>query len=185
MPEVGTVVFLCKNCGKRIERPADRKGVLVECRDCGNMTRTPSIAAQGQATAAQIEVMERAATWHARGLWALVPIGLFHVALFALALGGVIDLEDRSRATMFTVTLIWVVNLVAAAFVLAAEMSAVRCLGWGVGVSFILFIILWPAWLIRSIAGYLHLRSALAHHKEMGPRPQPTAAVDGGPAHAA
>ncbi len=182
MPDVGTVVFLCRNCGKRIERPADWRGVLVECRDCGERNRTPSIAAQGQATAAQIEVMERAARWHARGLWALVPISLAYVALSALALGEVIDLEDRSRATMFAVTLIWVVSVAAAAFVLAAEVSAVRCLGWGVGVSFILFIILWPAWLIRSIAGYLHLRSALAHHKEMGPRP--TAAADGGPARA-
>ncbi len=171
MPRRGNVVFTCRKCGKTVTRPAAKTGRLFSCGTCRCVQKTPGIASQQQASGEQLALLVKAHRWHLRDLiGAACAIPLLFVSIFLAVLiqrllgfdyPPLFETLWASTCIFFALTMI---------FLLFAEVISIESLGGSKGGSFLLFLLCWPAWLVRSATTFFRIRSALARLRSLGPR---------------
>jgi phage FluMu protein Com len=170
MSDWGTVLCRCRKCGKLIERPSTKTGVLFSCGKCQHVQKTSAVATQEQATAEQLKVIERAIRWHHYAIIAATPLMAILITLVIVAI-----VWAPSYGRFVNSQFIWAVLALriltgcAIIFLLCAETRSIEFLGGGNGNSLMLFIFCGPVWLIRTVVAYFRIRSAARRLRLAGP----------------
>lgn len=174
MSGAGTVSLRCRKCGRLIERPASRVGALFSCAACEEVLRTPAVASQEQATAAQLNAIERALGRHLLAINIALPlIALWGALLVAFVVVlSVGDYPPQVESAMVNIEFalgiaVWFATVI----LLLAGARSLEFLGWNKAYCFILFLALWPLWLVLSIVSFFRLRSSFTRLRAVGPRP--------------
>lgn len=174
MTDLGIVITQCKKCGKTIQRPASKTGVLFSCSQCQHVQKTPGITSQQQATAGQLCLIQKAVKRHRLGLAIALPImAIWVLTLAILFVYYVVPGTRPSKDSVLNIIvgIIWLAAGGAAIFLLLMEDNTIRCLSGSRAISFFLFLFLIPIWVLRSIILFFRVRAACSRLVAASPRP--------------
>jgi len=167
MSNWGDVVFSCRKCGKVITRPSGKRRELFSCGACRTVQRPPGIANQQQATAAQLTIIQRQFHRHLLGFIVAPCVVVIAIALSPIAMLVAHRFPDDSDLIMMSPPLLAFIGIF---FLLCMELGSVECLGGSATTAFVLFWILWPVWVLRSIYSLVRLNFHLKRLRGLGPR---------------
>jgi DNA-directed RNA polymerase subunit M/transcription elongation factor TFIIS len=154
-----SIWFNCKKCGETLAVAEKKAGRRVACPKCQAANKIPGVAMQSQATKEQIEQLQTALNHHRQSLWVLL-------ILFIFAIGMSLFCVSISSTTDKSVDLIGLGLLIVMFIILIRVSELCEFLGASKVINLLLFLFLWPVWLIVCVILYVKLKRRIAYLKQ-------------------